>query len=363
MKVLHVCSTANFGGIEKLTYDLTKALSNNKNVSVELLVLNGKGDFLKQFKELNFPCHFSSISGGYDLSFWKYFKLYALLKKYDVVNLHSFNLLFSAMLFFVNAKIVYTMHSVQGEGRIKRKLGGLKRSLQLIFLNKFVDYITFNSNYTLDYWSPYLTNQNAKVVYNGVDLSSISSELSSPEGFEHSNKFIIGTSSRLVAWKRVDLLIDVFAQVLRNTDNDILLLIVGDGPEMDNLIALADSLNISEKVVFTGYKKNVRDYQNCMDLCVFPSTTETFGLVAIETLLLGKPTVVLNDGGGIAEIVGKAFPHDVVNGKAGLLERGLFYVNDYKTDQFLVNKRIEYAKTYNIDEMANNFVKIYESIL
>lgn len=56
---------------------------------------------------------------------------------------------------------------------------------------------------------------------------------------------------RLVKWKRVDLLIDAFARVMI-TDHDAELVIVGDGPEMENLKQQVEKLKLKDSVRFTG---------------------------------------------------------------------------------------------------------------
>lgn len=56
---------------------------------------------------------------------------------------------------------------------------------------------------------------------------------------------------RLVKWKRVDMLLDAFVDVLRDYP-ETELLIVGDGPELDSLMKQADCLGIAQNVVFAG---------------------------------------------------------------------------------------------------------------
>src|SRR5690606_34562901 len=55
---------------------------------------------------------------------------------------------------------------------------------------------------------------------------------------------------RLVKWKRVDLLIDAFSNVIKEFP-DAELVIIGEGPERENLVKLVGDLNIDQKVHFT----------------------------------------------------------------------------------------------------------------
>lgn len=63
-------------------------------------------------------------------------------------------------------------------------------------------------------------------------------------------------------------------------------------------------MGVGNKVYFTGYlnSKQVQKMYKCADIAVFPSTYEPFGIVALEAMLAGIPTVV-SDIGGLNEIV------------------------------------------------------------
>lgn len=69
------------------------------------------------------------------------------------------------------------------------------------------------------------------------------------------------------------------------------LVIVGDGPERENLMDLARSLQVESSVIFAGYSANPYPYMKRSDLLVCPSYTEGLGLVAMEALALGTPVV------------------------------------------------------------------------
>ncbi len=73
---------------------------------------------------------------------------------------------------------------------------------------------------------------------------------------------------------------------------------------MDKLREQVNHLNIANKVYFTGYLngKQVNKMYKAADISVFPSTYEPFGIVALEAMLAGVPTVV-SDVGGLNEIV------------------------------------------------------------
>jgi glycosyltransferase involved in cell wall biosynthesis len=173
-------------------------------------------------------------------------------------------------------------------------------------------------------------------------------------------KFVVGTSSRFAEFKRIDRLVSAFRK-FQNSRNTVLLL-VGDGPEMPRLKNMVRQAGLEEKVVFTGYQTDVRIYQDAMDVCVFPSQGEPFGLVSIEALSLGKPVIVFSDGGGIAEIIGGIAEDDIVDDIDDLAGR----LSDYYKAGILVeserNARKDYASHFSVEAMADNFREIYYSV-
>lgn len=117
------------------------------------------------------------------------------------------------------------------------------------------------------------------------------------------NEKIILYVGRLVYEKGVQHLISAMPKILANY-HDAKLIVAGKGGMLDELKAQAASMGLNDKVYFTGYlnSKQVQKMYKCADVAVFPSTYEPFGIVALEAMLAGVPTVV-SDVGGLNEIV------------------------------------------------------------
>jgi glycosyltransferase involved in cell wall biosynthesis len=99
---------------------------------------------------------------------------------------------------------------------------------------------------------------------------------------------------RISKEKNLQLLADVF-RLLSHERNDVQLVLVGDGPYMQELRASLQGT----PAVFTGYLEGeelARVYASC-DVFVFPSTTDTFGNVILEAQAAGLPVIVTNAGG------------------------------------------------------------------
>lgn len=114
---------------------------------------------------------------------------------------------------------------------------------------------------------------------------------------------------RLAKEKSLDFLLRAFAKIVTQRPQTRLL-VVGKGPHERRLRRLTRKLDLGERVIFTGSipHSEVPHYAAAADLFVFPSVTETQGLVLVEAMAAGTPVVavealgsvdVLAEGGGL----------------------------------------------------------------
>ncbi|MCI0707271.1 MAG: glycosyltransferase family 1 protein [Ignavibacteriae bacterium] len=144
--------------------------------------------------------------------------------------------------------------------------------------------------------------QNLEYLPNGVDLSAFNPTFRSNEWRAKVNaqngKPVILFVSRLVWEKDLRVLAEAY-RILREKRNDFSLVIVGDGP------ARAEFEPMMPGAHFLGYKsgKQLAECYASSDIFVFPSTTETFGLVTVEAMASGIVPVAAKIGGaaGIIE--------------------------------------------------------------
>jgi len=111
------------------------------------------------------------------------------------------------------------------------------------------------------------------------------------------------TVSRLGKEKSLDVALKAFARVAE-TENAHWA-IVGEGPEEENLKALARSLGVADRVTFVGavpYSK-IGGYYRAAEVFLFASETETQGLVLWEAQAMGLPVVAVAAGGVIESVV------------------------------------------------------------
>jgi glycosyltransferase involved in cell wall biosynthesis len=139
---------------------------------------------------------------------------------------------------------------------------------------------------------------------------------------------VIGALGRLVPKKGFADLLEALA-LLATRGYRFEARIGGDGPEEDDLKALSVRLRLSDQVRFLGWVEDKRTFFDELDLVCVPSREEPFGIVVLEAMAHGRPTIA-TDATGPCEIlrprvdgllVPRADPSSLANAIAALLDR------------------------------------------
>jgi N-acetyl-alpha-D-glucosaminyl L-malate synthase BshA len=109
--------------------------------------------------------------------------------------------------------------------------------------------------------------------------------------------------------KRVMDVVEILDKV--NREMPTRLLFVGEGPELSKVMARVKELGLMDRVIFCGKQDDVAQIISLADVMILPSEKESFGLVALEAMACGVPTVG-SDTGGIPELI--------THGESGFLE-------------------------------------------
>jgi len=100
--------------------------------------------------------------------------------------------------------------------------------------------------------------------------------------------------------KRVPDVVKAFQKIHEKIPSKLLL--VGDGPEMRNVIKHVNDFQLQAEVIFLGKQDNLEDLYSISDLMLLLSEKESFGLVALEAMACGVPCIGTNVG-GIPEVI------------------------------------------------------------
>jgi len=122
---------------------------------------------------------------------------------------------------------------------------------------------------------------------------------------------IIMTACRLTKWKGVDRLIKAMPEIIKRLSR-VYLVILGDGPELENLRQLVQSLNLTEQIKFLNRvpHESVLKYLSRADVFVLNTNYEGLSHTLLEAMKAGVPVIATNVGGN---------PEVITDGRNGLL--------------------------------------------
>jgi glycosyltransferase involved in cell wall biosynthesis len=204
------------------------------------------------------------------------------------------------------------------------------------------------------------------LVENGVDLNLWTYENSKRHGqTSEAVRFIF--TGRLVDWKAIDLLIEAFARVLKQTDATLEL--IGDGPSRSSLETLARSLGIEGKVIFSGWQSQAECARRMRssDVFVLPSLKECGGAVVLEAMASGLPVVATAWGGPLDYLdpsCGILVPPDSRDSLVhGLSQAMLQLAKDPALRQQMGNAgREKVVQHFDWDRKVDRMLEIYEQV-
>lgn len=348
MKILHVITSLEIGGAQRLLSDLLPLQAKTEDVTL-LVYEREDNDFERKV----------SSAGVNIISMDEYnfhnprvvLKMRRIFKDYDLVHAHLFPTVWWASLAArgLMVKMVYTEHSTSNSRRGKWYLRPIERFMYSRY-NKIISI----SQQTQDALTGWLKSHDDRfvVICNGVDTARFSS-IQRP---------VIPKSlimvSRFVSSKDQETVIRAMEQI----DPEATIRFVGDGENLEHCKQVASKLELTERVQFLGVRSDVAELVAESYIGIQSSNWEGFGLTAVEIMACGKPVIGTNVDGlrQVIERAGETFPVGNANELAVRINY-LLHNNDYYNDMSLRCK--ERAIEYDISIMATSYLSTYREIL
>ncbi|MCX5668245.1 MAG: glycosyltransferase family 4 protein [Candidatus Omnitrophica bacterium] len=365
MRVLHVNTHMNIGGIGQYIVSLAKAL---KQKRVECLVASSGGELLPELVRLDVRHIRLDMKTKFEFG-PKVFRAASQLariikdKKIDLVHAHT---RVSQVASYLASRRTGTPYIATCHGYFNAKLS---RRLFDTWGEKVVAISEAVRNHLEKDFN--VKPERIEVIYNGIDLIRFSNTYSPDQitrarrslGIQRGN--VIGTMGRLSSVKGQKFLIEAMKEVVSKS-KDARCLIIGSGREEAALKELAKSLGLEGHVIFTGAAyMDIPLYLACMDIFVLPSIEEGLGLALLEAMSLGRPCVA-SATGGIRDIV-----NDGVNGiltpvgdSVQIANAVLKILGDKDLAKNMSKKAIDFVKgRFSIEAMADNMINLYERVI
>ena len=368
MRILHITSHLNVGGITRYILSLSKQQVAHGH---RVVIASGGGSLEDQAKEIGvrswrLPLH---TSAEFSIPvFWGIRELVARLKfdPVDLIHAHTRvgQVVAEQVSRRMNIPYVTTWHGIY-KPRWGRRLWPCAGRVTIAISEMVRDHLLKDRR---------IPEERVQLVHNGIDTAHYARilETSQVETYRRDRQIpegrpIVGGIGRLAAGrvKGFDSLL-VAAHLLKETLPDLQVLIVGDGPRRPFLEDVAGRLGIRDQVHFLGASQDVRLPLAVLDVFVFSSRwPEAFGLTLVEAMAAGKP-VVATRVGAVPEVVRHGVdgwlvppedPASLAEGIAGLLK-----------DKTLASRLGRQAQSrvqemFDLERMAGGVEAVYLEVL
>ena len=174
--------------------------------------------------------------------------------------------------------------------------------------------------------------------------------------------FVFVSVARLEAIKNGRVLVEAFA-LLAHDHPEAKLIFVGNGPEGDFLRAQALRAGVADKVVFTGFRKDVSQILNAGDVFVMASMNEGMGRAVLEAMAVGLP-VIVSRAGGLPSIVHdgrEGFLVEPMNVRAWADAMRRMFVSQGLRQEMAAAARTQVGERFTLETMVRKIEEVYRS--
>lgn len=292
-RILHVVTHMNRGGLETMIMNYYRHIDRSK-VQFDFLVhREQKADYDDEILSMGGKIYrlqpLNPFSGSYRRSLDGFF---AEHKEYEIVHSH---LDCMAGIPLKYAKKHAVAHSV-AHAHSSNQTKDAKYLLKLFYkhqITRYADHL-FACGDQAGKWM--FGKANFTVLNNAIDAVAyrydpvVGQQVRQELGIDE-NALVVGHVGNFTPPKNHSFVLEVFAEILKNRP-DARLLLVGDGQLRRQIEEQARLSGIEQAVVFAGLRRDVPRVLQAMDVFVFPSLFEGFGIVALEAQAAGLPCLI-----------------------------------------------------------------------
>lgn len=366
MKVLFLSNLLSYGGVSKFLKDLVPLIRNEGHLCKVLILSDRNSKHIDCLESIGIKV---DVVPNTIKSHWariKYIKKYVEQGEFDILHANLFPMFYyvaiAKRLSIKNfPPIVMTEHSTDNRRR------------HHIFLQLLEKYIYKSYNHVISVsnkvqqqllaWLKFPLKQKVKfsVINNGVDISS------------YKNAKAINRSNIVPDVKNEDILIGMvgsftkpknhakMVESLKYLPENYKLVLVGEGPLMNSIKTLAESLDVDKRVYYLGFRYDAAAIMHSVDLLVIPSIREGFGLAAVEAMACGTPIVASNVP-GLSDVVGDCGLKFDPNKSEKIAEAVLMLTNESLVD-ILTQRAKEKIKQYDIVLTKRKYIDIFSRLI
>lgn len=367
MKILHIINTLGKGGAEKLLVQTLPAYHKEEGWDVQLLQITSRNavpEYIEELKAAGITVHTLGDKSVYDPSNILLLRRFLREYVYDVIHVHIFPAMYWVPLAMISknnrVNLVFTEHNTHNRRWDKWYFKAIDKYIYHKY--KTIVAITDDVKNNLSKWQPGIKNR-IQTIFNGINLASFGQIKAADKVSLLSSLAIPGDAVLLMMTARFDkqknhkTIIESIALLPEN----YYLLLTGDGPERENMQALATSLGVTNRVKFLGFRADVLSLMKSTDINILSSNYEGLSGVTLESLCSGKPFLG-SDVTGIQNVVPDGrflFEHQNTEELAQKIQQ---IINDPALATDLSATGQEFVKKFDIKKMIAKHIALYNSL-
>lgn len=361
MKILQVITSLQIGGAEKLVVDIVLRLL-QKGLEVDVCLFNGKDTPFKQQLRAS-GCKIYDLS--YDERYYspiKIFKLWRIMRRYDIVHTHNTApQLFAAIANIIcKKKLITTEHSTNS----RRRNYPILRYGDKWMYSRY-DSVICISEIAEKVLNEYLeiaphTPCNICTINNGIDVARFyhAQPLDRNSVGSDEKRLVIVMVAGFREAKDQETVIRAIAKL---KDSKYELWLVGDGKRRQAIEQCIKDEHVENQIKLLGIRMDVPSILKAADVVVMSSHWEGLSLSNIEGMAVGKPFIA-SDVNGLREVTdgyGILFPH--CDNKA-LADEIKHLADDHSYYNMIATRCYERAQQFDIEVMVDAYAKVYNRL-
>ncbi|MDD4203372.1 MAG: glycosyltransferase family 4 protein [Candidatus Omnitrophica bacterium] len=365
MKILFITTHINIGGVTRYIYDISSRLVKN---GTSCYVASSGGEFNDLFTKAGvslIDCNMKTKFEFHPKLVFEVIKLTKFVKEnnIDIIHAHTrVSQIIACMVSKITGKVfVSTCHGFFKHNKVFRKIFPCWGKKVIAISDAVKTHLIEDFK---------IKEEDVAVIYNGVDVQAYEHIIAEEQKNKMLKEFdflsgpIVGTIGRLSPVKGYNYLLHAIKYIKKYIP-EINMILIGDGPQKQYLMELAQQLGISENVFFLGSRMDVKKIYPVMDVYVLPSLQEGLGLSLIEAMASEKACVATNVG-GISNIISNWEDGLLVDAADSLALADTIrkLIGDSFTRMALGKRaRVKVKEKFDIKDTVINTLKFYEEVL
>lgn len=365
MKVLHLIDSPDRGGAEILALDLFKnAKKNGLDISV---VVTKKGALFDEFKSSGVDFYFIERKMPIDFNF--IFQLRRLIKEKQIDIIHVHQAVDGIHAYFAcinkNVKKVMTFHgnvpSIKDDFVLKFLIPRMNSNIAVS--NSFLDRLKYDIKFD--------TSRNFHVIYNGIDTKKF---YKTNKNFRNELKLsdtdlLLGMVGNFYNDGRDQMTICKALPFIFNNYPNVHFAFIGGRSDIyphyfDNCLNFCKNNDLLDRIHFVGLRSDTNDILNSLDIFIFSSNHDTFGIAVVEAMLSNLPVIIndlpplveVTDGGKFAKVFKSKNVEDLKENIIELIE------NPIKRLELAVKGKEWAMSQFSIERYISNLKNLYISL-